>query len=159
MRRMLGNRVTPKFESGMLIAKATEWAEQQSALILCDGMPLNTNNTNLARSVGVVHPERIRILHVAQIPLPGNPQPIKMATETGLLTPNIAGLTLGYGIYLRHLQCTTRLLSHECRHVYQYEQAGSIAAFLAEYLKQIAQYGYVNAPLEIDARRHEVVAN
>lgn len=142
----------------MLIALATEWAEQQSALILCSGIPLNANNTNLARSVGVVHPERIRLLHVTQIPLPGNPQLIKMATETGLITPNIAGLTLGYGIYLRHLQCTNRLLSHEFRHVYQYEQAGSIAAFLAEYLKQIAQYGYVNAPLEIDARRHEVSA-
>lgn len=158
MRRMLGKRVTSMFDSGMLIAQATEWAEQQAALILCNGLPLNTNKINLARSVGVVYPERIRILHVIQIPLPGSPQLIKMATETGLLTPGIAGLTLGYGIYLRHLQCNTRLLSHECRHVHQYEQAGSIAAFLAEYLKQIAQYGYVNAPLEMDARRHEVAA-
>lgn len=34
-------------------------------------------------------------------------------------------------------------------------QAGSIAAFLAEYLKQITQYDYANAPLEIDARIYE----
>lgn len=158
MRRMLGKRVTPKFESGMLIAKATEWAEQQSTLILRYGKPLTPKKIRLAFSVGVAHPERIRLLQVTHIPLPDDQQLTQMATEMGLLTPSIAGLTLGYGIYLRHGYCTPSMLFHECRHVYQYEQAGSIATFLAEYLKQIAQYGYVNAPLEIDARRHEVAA-
>ena len=40
-------------------------------------------------------------------------------------------------------------------HVYQYEKAGSIAAFLPQYLQQIAIVGYANAPFEIDAREHE----
>lgn len=141
--------------SPVLIELAISWAEQQAALILRDGMPFSASGINLARSVGVDHPERIRLLQVTQIPFPDDPQLIRAATETGLLTPNIAGLALGYGIYLRHGHCTPRMLSHECRHVYQYEQVGSIAALLAEYLKQIAQYGYANAPLEIDARRHE----
>lgn len=143
------------FESGIWIAQATEWAKQQAALILREGMPLSINEINLARSAGVAHPERIRILRVNQIPLPDDPQLLKMATGMGLFTPNIAGLTLGYGIYLRHGQSTHRVLAHECRHAHQYERAGSIAAFLAEYLKQIAQYGYADAPLEVDARKHE----
>jgi hypothetical protein len=50
---------------------------------------------------------------------------------------------------------TTRLVSHELRHVHQYETAGSIAAFLGVYLAQIATVGYDNAPLEPDAIRHE----
>jgi hypothetical protein len=39
--------------------------------------------------------------------------------------------------------------------VHQYEEAGSIAAFLATYLEQIVTFTYAHAPLELDARRHE----
>lgn len=39
---------------------------------------------------------------------------------------------------------------------HQYEQAGSIAAFLPRYLQQIVTVGYNNAPFEIDARSHEL---
>ena len=79
------------------------------------------------------------------------------AQASGLLSPNIDGLTLGHGIYIRHGQASNRLLSHEFRHVYQYEQAGSIAAFLSVYLQQILTVGYQLAPLEIDAREHEIL--
>jgi hypothetical protein len=48
-----------------------------------------------------------------------------------------------------------RLLRHEFRHVHQYEMAGSIIAFLPVYLGQIVQFGYRDAPLEVDARAHE----
>jgi hypothetical protein len=68
----------------------------------------------------------------------------------------MVGLTLGYAV----LVCPgygrdVRLLSHEFRHVYQYEQAGSIAAFLPVYLQQIVTVGYQNAAYERDARAHE----
>ena len=52
---------------------------------------------------------------------------------------------------------TPRLLSHELRHVHQYEKFGSISSFLAEYLNQIISVGYDKSPLEIDARTHEQV--
>ena len=67
----------------------------------------------------------------------------------------MVGLTLGYGVYVCHGHGSIRLLSHEFRHVYQYEHAGSIAAFLPAYLQQIVTVGYNNAPLEVDARAHE----
>jgi hypothetical protein len=67
----------------------------------------------------------------------------------------MVGLTLGDGVYVCHGHGTVRLLSHEFRHVYQYEQAGSIGAFLPVYLQQIVTFGYNNAPLEVDARTHE----
>ena len=38
---------------------------------------------------------------------------------------------------------------------HQYEEAGSIADFLPVYLKQIVEFGYDSAPLEVDARAHE----
>jgi hypothetical protein len=63
------------------------------------------------------------------------------------------GLTLGYAVLVcRDHEARPRVLSHEFRHVHQYEVAGSIAAFLPGYLQQIVAHGYANAPLEIDAR-------
>lgn len=65
------------------------------------------------------------------------------------------GLTLGYGVCILENHLTSQLLFHECRHVHQYEKFGSIATFLSEYLKQIIDYGYYMAPLEVDAREYE----
>jgi hypothetical protein len=56
----------------------------------------------------------------------------------------MTGLTLGYAILICHGHMSHRLLSHECRHVAQYEQVGSIAAFLSAYLGAIVQVGYWN---------------
>ncbi len=78
------------------------------------------------------------------------------AIETGLLGPNMVGLTLGYSIFLVNGHESARLISHECRHVYQYETFGSIERFLPVYLQQLVTYGYQDAPLEVDARTHEI---
>jgi hypothetical protein len=90
------------------------------------------------------------------LPLPDDPELRQVALATGLLGPSMIGLTLGHSIYIVLGHHTNRLLSHECRHVAQYETAGSIAEFLPQYLQQVAEYGYANAPFEIDARQHEV---
>jgi len=60
-------------------------------------------------------------------------------------------------IFLVEGRESRRLLTHECRHVYQYERAGSIRAFLPVYLRQIATVGYDAAPLELDAIEREIV--
>ena len=103
----------------------------------------------------MVSPEKIRLSFVAQLPLPTDPDLRQAALQTGLLGPNMIGLTLGHGIYICNGHNSSRLLSHECRHVQQYEQAGSIAAYLPKYLQQIVQFGYRDSPYEVDARAHE----
>lgn len=138
-----------------LLPRAVLWAEARSAEILTSGVPLSPSRMRLAQAVGVSHPERVRISMVHQLPLPDDQELRLAAIQTGLLGPGMVGLTLGYGIYIVDGHGTNRLVSHECRHVYQYETAGSIAAFLPLYLKQIADYRYENAPYEIDARTHE----
>ena len=67
----------------------------------------------------------------------------------------MVGLTLGYSVFVCTGHVNPRLLRHEFRHVYQYEQAGSISAFLPVYLGQIVRIGYRDAPFEVDARAHE----
>ncbi len=139
-----------------LLPKAIDWAEKRSAEICSSGMALTEPEKRIAMAVGVTNPEKIRISIVSSIPIPDDPMLQKVAIETGLLGPDTAGLTLGYGIYILADHKTNELLSHECRHVYQYETFGSIGEFMPIYLQQIAQDGYEDAPLEVDARQHEI---
>jgi hypothetical protein len=138
-----------------ILPRAIAWAESRSAEILAEGFSLKSSGLTLARAVGVVSPERIRIKVVDRLPLPEDEELREAALETGLLGPNMVGLTLGYGVYTCDGHLTIRLLSHECRHVYQYESAGSIAVYLPVYLGQIVTHGYEQAPFEVDARNHE----
>jgi len=145
------------FDLQILVPKAIVWAEAQSEIALRDGRPLTEQSLSIAQRVGVASPERIRILDVLRLPMPDDPQLKQAALATGLLSPKMVGLTLGHAV----LVCPgygqdIRLLSHEFRHVHQYEQAGSIADFLPVYLQQIVTVGYDNAPFELDARTHEL---
>lgn len=113
----------------------------------------------LASKVGVARPELIRLQLCDCLPMPQDPLLQAIAIQTGLLGPHMAGLTLGYSILVCRGHETRCLLAHEFRHVFQYEQYGSIAGFLPVYLQQIAEYGYKDAPFEVDARTHESAAS
>ncbi len=139
----------------LLLPRAIEWANARSSEILAGGEPLNESGLRLATAVGVSDAARIRVSTVSALPLPEDPELRSVALEPGLLGPNMIGLTLGYGIYVCDGHQEHRLISHECRHVHQYEAAGSIENFLPVYLQQIAVHGYHDAPFEVDAREHE----
>jgi len=137
-----------------ILPKAIAWAEIQQAEILKSGTPLDANQLALARAAGVAHPERIRLVLTDRIPQPDDPLLNQTANELGLLSETTLGVALGYGIFIKTDCLPHQILSHECRHVFQYEQAGSLAAFITEYLRQFVMFGYRNAPFEIDARQH-----
>ena len=137
---------------------AIAWAEKRSAHIAATGVPLNDQGLAIARHVGVAQPGRIRVLVVTELPLPEDSMLRQVALESGLLGPGMIGMALGHSIFLCAGYVNARLLSHECRHVQQYEQAGSIASYIPGYLGQIVQFGYRDAPYEIDARSHEIEA-
>jgi hypothetical protein len=137
------------------LPKAIAWANAEHSSIVENGKPLSEDLLAVAKRVGVSYPERIRIVEVPCIPQPQDPGLKQFVLARGFLGPDTHGITFSYGIYIRHGYHNVRLLSHEFRHVYQYEQAGSIAAFIPYYLGQIAARGYVDSPLEIDARNCE----
>lgn len=139
-----------------ILPRAITWAETVAADVASRGFGLSEMGFSDARTVGVIHPENIRVLMVDHIPLPQDPDLRTAALQTGLLGPTMIGLTLGYSILICQGHMTRRLLSHECRHVFQYESAGSIAVFLPVYLASIAQVGYGDCPFEKDARTHEL---
>jgi hypothetical protein len=117
-----------------LLPKAISWAEEEAAAAQAAGAPLSESGLRLARSVGVQFPEWIRVVEAASLPFPADSELSAAALQAGLLGPGTAGLTLGYAVFILKGQSSNRLISHECRHVHQYEAAGSIAAFLPLYL-------------------------
>jgi hypothetical protein len=138
-----------------LLPKAISWAEAEAAGAQSTGMALDAFGVRLASAVGVRRPELVRVMHLNALPLPTDPELRTAALQTGLLGPQMIGLTLGYSILIVSGHASNRVVSHECRHVHQYEAAGSIAAFLPLYLAQIVAYGYEQSPYEVDARAHE----
>ncbi len=139
-----------------LLPAAIAWVIEQSLHIARLGVPLPQAMLAVAKDVGVARPERIRVMLVDRIPVPKDPVLRLAALRAGLLPPGAVGLTLGYGIYVKWGHQTVRLLSHECRHVFQYEVFETIDRFLAAYLEEMLTYGYAAMPLELDAQAVEV---
>ena len=139
----------------LLLPKAIAWAEEEAQRVTSSGRVLTERERELARGVGVAKPEKIRVDLVDTLPLPEDPVLRAAALQAGLLAPDMVGLALGHSVFVCKGHETSRLLTHEFRHVYQYEQAGSIAGFLPGYLQQVAQLGYANTAFEKDAKAHE----
>jgi hypothetical protein len=129
------------------------WAAWQRQRVLRRGRPLTPSQKEIAAAVGVDEPERIRLLLVNGMPIPGGAWVRAVARGAGLPGPDVDGLTLGEAILVRRDALCDELLAHECRHVRQYEEAGSLRVFLAAYLQQVARHGYRAAPFEVDARQ------
>lgn len=138
----------------ILLPIAVDWAETRSRDAAKSGSPLDARDQAIACAVGVRRPELIRVAFVTTF-WPGHPALRAAAMQTGLLGPDTEGLTLGHSVLIRKQADSTRLRSHEFRHVQQYEAAGSIGAFLRLYFQQLLTFGYYDAPLEKDARQHE----
>ena len=137
--------------------RAIAWAQAQSEITARSGAPLTPAQVALARSVGVRHPELVRVAVVDRFPLPQEAEVKAAAMRIGLAKPSIVGLTLGHSVLVRRgFENDPRLLSHEFRHVYQYEAHGGIAGFLEQHLRDLARFGYDDSPFEVDARAHEV---
>ncbi len=144
------NLILEQFDQ--LLPLATKWAEDQENLILSTGCPLSEQGMRDARLMGVVYPEKIRLLRVAKIPAPTDRILSEIATATGLISPNTGGMALRYGIFVRGDCWGNRyMIAHECVHTAQYERFGSVEAFLSQYLRECLKLGYLAAPLEREA--------
>lgn len=140
----------------LLLPLACEWAEEQEAAILRDGVALPPAQLADARRIGVREPQRVRLRAVDEIPAPADPLLRAAADETGLLSPFTIGLTLRYGIYIR-ADCwgDRRLVVHELTHTAQYERLGGFREFLNVYREECLTVGYPHGALELEAKKME----
>ena len=139
-----------------MLSQVIQWAKAQRQIIQDNGVELSDNGMDLARSVGVEKPDMIRVMLVERIPLEDTPFIYNLAKSTGMLTGKLMGMTFGHAIYIVRGSESSRLYSHEFRHVHQYENFGSIEASMEEYLHQVLTFSYDKAPLELDAKKFEV---
>ena len=148
-------RVQPP-ESAQVTARAIEWAQAQASSALRMGAPLPAKLQALAKGNGVKLPQNIRLLVVDEIPLPKEQPLAGAAAQLGLASSWAAGLTLGYAVIVaKGYEADARILSHELRHVAQYEACGGIPGFLRVHLADMLEHGYQDSRFEIDARGHE----
>ena len=132
------------------------WAMSVGLFMPYRGRSLADWEEAIARRVGVKNPARIRLVMVSELPFPNLSWIHRLAVQHGMSRSGAIGLTLGYGIFIREGAYSVRLLSHECRHVQQYEAAGSVWRFLDRYISEVLVHGYQNAPLEKEARAYEI---
>ncbi len=138
---------------------AARWVEAQEKRILAEGVPLSETEKQWAAKVGVREVDRVRLLYVSVVPLPGSPLINRISD---LLRYPLApvGLAARYGIFLQsNSRNDPSLLVHELVHVAQYERLGSVRAFLHQYLEQCLSSGYWNAAMEDEARNAAIPFN
>lgn len=143
-------------EYAQVTARAIEWARDQASAALRTGKPLPAELQAIAKGNGVKLPQNIRLVVVDEIPLPREQPLAGAAARLGLASSWAAGLTLGYAVIVaRGYEADARILSHELRHVAQYETCGGIARFLGVHLADMLERGYQDSRFEVDARAHE----
>ena len=133
----------------LLLPIACQWAAEQEQHILSAGDPLSSPQLVDAHLVAVSYPERVRILHVPEIPIPEHPALRQAAEITQLISPLTGGLTLRYGIFIRSdCRSDRAMVVHELAHTAQYERLGGFVPFLRQYLSECLTIGYPEAPME-----------
>ena len=131
---------------------ATSYAEEQETKILQDGVPLTEQQCSDAKQLGIQNPGRIRLMKVPVIPTPTQPVLAKANEYVGMIGPQSATLSYGYGAFIRaDLWEDRAAIVHELVHVAQQERLGGINAFLKAYLKECLTVGHDNSPMEKEA--------
>ena len=134
-----------------LLPKAVAWVQAAAAQALEAGACGAPAWCDAARAVGVADPERIRIVLVEQLPCPTTRSSARLPSSSDysariwLASRSATRSTCGKTGSRRVCCCTNAVMCTSTR-------AGGIPAFLPVYLFQVLEYGYANAPLEVDAR-------
>jgi len=144
-------RMTPE-QFRRFLPSACNWVLEQERFILERGVPLRGLQCSDAKRAGVIHPERIRLMYVDQIPIPVQPLLRAAAQAMKLNTPGTPALALRYGTYIRS-ECWGQRwpVVHQLAHVAQFERLGSVRAFMECFLYQCLVVGYPSAPIEQEA--------
>jgi hypothetical protein len=128
------------------------WVATQERRILAAGAALDDRSLADACTIGVANPERVRLLRIPTVPLPGGPMVRFVGKWIGTPWDHTAGLTAQYGIFIHEaFWGDRRLIAHELAHTAQYEKLGGLRPFLRRYLYECLTVGYPAAPLELEA--------
>jgi len=133
----------------------TNWLAEVSVHIEREGTALSDEHAAIAEQLGIEAVERIRVLVVDELPRPMHyPLLYEEGVSKRLWGPGIEdrAQVFGYGIAVTAAALSDPgTMAQELMHIKQIERFGSLGAFVAEYLRQIEEHGYLEAPLEREA--------
>ena len=92
---------------------AALWINRHENIIVRHGRPLRAEEERFARTVGILQPEKVRVLALPRIPAPLGGLLGFLERRTGFSLADAAGVTLGYGIYLNARAESPALVHHE----------------------------------------------
>jgi hypothetical protein len=124
-----------------LLPVACVWAARHETTILRRGVALSAAQADKTEQIGVVHPDKVRLLAVDVIP-PTNRLLRTVGAKLGFVCCQTIGMTLRYGIFIQPDHWgDRRLLVHELTHVAKYERFGGFRTFLFQYLQNASTRG------------------
>ena len=143
-----------KIITGVLLPQYIDWAYETDQKGLKIGTALDKKELLLAAEIGIVHPEKVRIVYVDEVPFPYENFALKFFGEAvGIVGEGIINnaQAFGYSIYARKgFELNRPKLAHELVHVLQIERA-SLDKVVTQHFSDMAEYGYDKAPLEVEA--------
>jgi len=144
-------QITEKVDK--LIDEVLVFALKSEAYALEHGRKLTVSETKYAKSIGVKHPEKVRVMISSDFPVPTNKEVLKGFKELGFDSMLVAGVTYRYGIYIKSSWLVSKeyVLAHELIHVRQVEKTNNWKKYLRQYLIQAFSYEYFEMPYEHEA--------
>lgn len=132
---------------------ALQWLNETESELLIKGKALSEDDITMARTVGVQHPDNVRVVILEQFPMPSNDLLRVEASKYGFGSEAEGGRTMGYVIMLKQKYANERwILAHELTHVAQQERMGR-EAFIRRLIAEHELMGYRRAPLELEANK------
>ncbi len=151
-------RVIYRMVAWLAASFSTPWALFHQQRIQSRGRPLTTIEVEVAKELGLSDINNIFVIVVERVPNPLR-WSFGLMEKCGTCVSEVDGITLGHGIYVSYAaRNSLELMAHELVHVGQYERAGSVWAFMVEYIYQCLVLGYHDAAWEVEARAESATA-
>ena len=137
------------------LAKYVDWARSIEAQGQERGSPLDPEQLELATRIGILHPEKVRLVMVDAVPFPSHDAAMRRLGESmGFIGADVINnaQAFGYTIWVRKGFVLDRArLAHELVHVEQIERSAGFSVYARKYIEQLREFGHANMPLEREA--------
>ena len=144
--------VEDKESFNAILSQAQLWVKQQEEKFSHSGRQLSIQEFFMAKAMGVQYPEQVRVVVIADFPIPTQQPLLNEYKNIGFTSPEVGGQAFGYTILIKPRYAGKDwLLLHELVHVAQFERIG-IKRFVARYLTELKTLGYRDSLIEIEAR-------
>lgn len=130
---------------------AASYVNHYDTLGYQEGQKISPCMIERARAIGVLNPEKVRIVNQTNLPKPSDALTLELYKKIGVDKDSVGALTLGHSIYIKPKYYQSyNILLHEFVHVMQMERLG-VKKYVEDYIVQSLSLDYYKVPLEAEA--------